>query len=62
MLSKLSSHPPTHPPTHPYTQQEEEEEILQNGAILGFIEALSTQPVPHSYTAASFVHLLFFDK
>ncbi|GAB5036345.1 sodium hydrogen exchanger partial [Nannochloropsis oceanica] len=44
---------------------EEEESILQNGAILGFIEALlqsPTQPVPHSYTAASFVHLLYFDR
>jgi NhaP-type Na+/H+ or K+/H+ antiporter/CRP-like cAMP-binding protein len=44
---------------------EEEESILQNGAILGFIESLlqsPTQPVPHSYTAASYVHLLYFDR
>lgn len=39
-----------------------DDEVLPSGTVLGLTECLLRTPVAHSYTAASFVHLLFFDR
>lgn len=49
---------------HTHTGEDETTAILQNGAVLGLPQALlpGAAPTPHAYTAASFVHFLYFDK
>src|SRR6056297_3358149 len=51
----------------PDVEEEEaaESHILQQGSVVGYVEASLQHPsiqVPYSYTAASFVHLLYFDR
>lgn len=45
-------------------EEEEEETVLPPGTIIGFAESLlpAHPPLKHSFTAASFVHLLYFDR
>jgi hypothetical protein len=70
-LSSKSHHPPhthtvtTHTDTTTGTDADadEEETVLPAGAVIGFAESLlPNHTLRRSYTAASFVHLLYFDR
>lgn len=62
----LSSRRCAQPPVNPDgggAYGEEEETVLSPGTVIGFPESLlPDKTLSHSYTAASFVHLLFFDR
>lgn len=60
----LPSLPSTSDPANPDGGADcEEEDVLSPGTVIGFAESLlPDKTLAHSYTAASFVHLLYFDR